>query len=70
MLNNNDTKTLKVIVTQSSPWFNKETTREFDSLERAEQWARQCGIYDPFKITIKNTLGIVLYGFVSYEYSN
>jgi hypothetical protein len=59
---------MKVTVTLLNPILSAPTQREFETYERAEQWCRQCGVFDPFKVEITNGSGQVLYGFVSHEY--
>lgn len=58
--------TYKVVLL--NPCFNILTIREFPTKERAEQWAKQCGVYDPFKCEIVGPSGEIVYGFVSHEY--
>lgn len=39
-----------------SPGFLHLVGREFESVERAEQWARQCGIFTDRNTTIKQRI--------------
>ena len=50
-------------LTQFDTWFNVCTVRKFETLQRAKQWASQCGILSPERIKITDSTGALVYGY-------